>query len=262
MDPLTYRRGRAFFGSQFVRLVFGVVCFVSLNSTLVLADLFTYNNSANFNTAIAGRAATTINFDVNAGGAPIADGTVLPNNSFFQGIRFDPNNSVTGDLIVTNGSVAFSPGLKTFSGLNYLGSSVGDVIKQSFVFQFQLPVTSVGLYIISPSELLSNEVGISVGTTSSLISSTTVIDLGPTAGSLTRSFAYFIGIVESNPALTFTNLTVNPNLSGVVDGIGIDNITFTAVPEPTSLLSICMAALVAVFFRRKRVLAYATVRRT
>jgi hypothetical protein len=212
----------------------------------VHADLFTYNNSAGFNAAIAGRPLSTITFDTSA------DGTVVPNNTFFQGVRFDPNNSVTGDLIVTNGNVTFSPGLKTFSGLNYLGSNVGDVIKQSFVFQFQTPVNSVGMYIISPSQLNSGEVGITVGTSNSLISSLNEIDLGPTAGNLTRSFAYFIGIVESNPALSFSSVTVNPNLSGIVDGIGIDNLSFTAVPEPSTFACLSLALFFAAGLYVKR----------
>jgi hypothetical protein len=225
---------RRFCASAYSSTILAFTTLVSMwlpQASVVRADLFTYTNANQFATAIAGRVPTTVNFDSSA------DGTVIPNNSIYQQIRFDPNNTVNGDLIVSNGSVSFAPGLRTFSGSNYLGSSIGDVIKQSFVFSFQSPMNSVGLYIISPSQLGTGEVGITVGSTSVLINRLEEISLASTGGN-TPSFAYFLGIAESNPSIGFTAVTVNPNISGIVDGIGIDNISFTAVPEPSTFLTL------------------------
>jgi hypothetical protein len=246
MAPQTFCTARSVSMFGLVRLLIAAGAFVFVSIEDLQAGLIAVSSPGQFATGTAGRATSIVDFDSSA------DGTVVPNNSFFQTIRFDPNNSVNGDLIVSNGNVGFSPGLKTISGLNYLGSSIGDVIKQSFVFTFQTPVTSVGLYFISPSQLNTGEIGISVGGTPSLISSVNEINLGPTAGSLVPSFAYFVGIYDTDPLVSFTNVTVNPNISGIVDGIGIDSISYTAVPEPNALILMCMSALVALF--RKRIL--------
>lgn len=249
MDRCPSRR----FASCFQTLVTLMLCLFGLVGVRTAhADFVTYTNATQFNTAISGRTPTTVNFDTSA------DGTVIAPNSVYQQIIFDPTNAVNGDLIVTNGNVSFSPGLKTFSGLNYLGSSIGDVIKQTFTFNFQTPMNSVGLYIISPSQLNNSEVGITVGTTTALINIADEINLGPSAGNLTPSFAYFLGIVQTFPLQGFTSVTVNPNRSGIVDGVGIDNISFTAVPEPGTLWSALAGLLMGWFGWKRRKVAYAT----
>ena len=118
------------------------------------AALIAYRNAGQFAAATVGRTTNLVNFD-----APTAVGTILGRpvvptpNPPFQQIVFGSTSSIGGNLIVTDGKPAIALGLKTFSGLNFLGSSAGELItlaaNQSFTFTFQTPVSAVGLYIIS-----------------------------------------------------------------------------------------------------------------
>ena len=235
----------------------------------VEADLIAYNSSSAFNTATALRASRTIIFEGprGDGSGNFVDGDIIgPNpltggNVPIQGILFDPSNAVAGNLIVTNGTTFISStnpqarGLVTESGLNYLGWSIGDLIFQPFTFNIQ-PVANtfvngVGMFVISDSELSSNDVTITVnGVTSG-------INLGTlnTRTGLVSSYSYFIGIAETNLLTNFSTVSigVSSNIGTGLTGFGLDNIsyTFTAVPEPSSLL-LGAAAMAGVAYRARR----------
>ena len=149
-------------------------CFKSYNPLAVLglllacfppgrveAELMIYRNAALFSAATTGRSTNVVNFD----STDISNGVFVLTNKTYQGIVFGQNASIGGNLVVTDGSTAFTGGLKAFSGKNFLGSDAGELIsfgtlQSSFSFSFQSPVSAVGFYIISnmSNQLLSNQI--------------------------------------------------------------------------------------------------------
>ena len=165
---------------------------------------------------------------------------------------------------MTDGKPAIAQGLKTFSGLNFLGSSAGELMtlaaNQSFTFTFQTPVSAVGLYIISDGFRNLDEIGIRANGVSAAIDPGVgnVNEITLSGGGVqSDSFAYFLGLADPvNPALTLTSVSVFAGPS-FVTGFGIDNISssLTAVPEPSSLFILGVAASVGCgvrVWRRKR----------
>jgi len=197
----------------------------------VEAELIVYRRFADFTTATSGRTSNVVNFDSTSLSTEVA-------NTTFQGLRFGANPNAS-KLWVTDGTPTFAGGLKTFSGTRFLGSDAGELItlstNQSFTIGFQANVSAVGFYFVSNSQLASNELGFRIGTTSALIDIANEIPL--TGGGPVDSFAYFVGIVDTNPFGVLSTLTVFPNLANAA-GFGIDNIStaITAVPEPSSIV--------------------------
>lgn len=226
------------------------------------AALIGYRNKLLFD----GATTTTnlVNFDSSAVGTVVGR-PVPPNppNPAFQQIVFGSTTSIGGNLIVTDGKPAIAAGLKAFSGLNFLGSSAGELMtlsaNQSFTFTFQTPVSAVGLYIISDGQRSIGEIGIRANGVSAVIEDQpNVNEIALSGGGVqSDSFAYFLGLADSvNPALTLTSVTVFAGLRDV-NGFGIDNIssTLTAVPEPNSLLILGLTASIGFgvrLLRRKR----------
>ncbi len=202
-------------------------------STESRGDLIVYRNFNQFATAISGRATRTVDFD----STPL--GTTLT-NSTYQGLVFGANPNLQGNLRITDGTPTITGGLKAFSGSNFLGSDAGELItlgtNQSFSFSFQANTSAVGFYFLSESQLSSGELGFRIGATSAVIDTQNgnEIPLIPASGSNNvPSFAYFVGIVDTNPLGILAPVTVFPG-SSTAFPFGIDNI-ITAVPEPTSM---------------------------
>lgn len=208
------------------------------------AALIAYRNAAQFAAATTGRTTNNVNFDSTSVGTVVGR-PVPPNppNPAYQQIVFGSTANIGGNLIVTDGKPAVAAGLKTFSGLNFLGSSSGELITlsatQSFTFTFQTPVSAVGLYIISDGTRNSGEIGIRANGVSAVIDPLNGNEIALSGGGVQEnSFAYFLGLADQdNPALSLTSVSVFAGSSDVT-GFGIDNIssTLTAVPEPSSLL--------------------------
>jgi hypothetical protein len=232
--------------SRHLRIVCALIAgLVVLPINSAKSALVSYNSFSLYSSAISGRALTTINFD------GLAAGTQLP-NTFSGGIRYDHANAVNGNLIVTDGATTFSPnGLQTFSGSNYLGSDIGDLVRQSFTIDFQNPINSVGLFFISESQLESNESAISVNGTPSSISVATEIPLTGTSGRV-GSFAYFVGLVETNANAGFTSVTISPRAAApFLAEVGIDNLVFSAVPEPSTLTLLALIGAATIMIRSR-----------
>ncbi len=234
--------------------VFGIVlAFVPPGR--VEADLMIFRNAGLFSAAVAGRTTNVVNFEAGPVGPPLT-------NSTYQGILFGANPNIQGNLIITTGAPAITGGLKAFSGTNFLGSDAGELItlgtNQSFSFAFQSPVSAVGLYFVSESSLASGELGIRVGAgagaTSAVIDPLNGNEIALTGGTATNSFAYFVGIVDTNALGVLPSVTVFPG-STTAAPFGIDNITstVTAVPEPGSLLILALAASAGLGTRARRV---------
>ena len=255
MDPLNSLRVSWFSFKPYALLAVVGGLFSCIPPGRVEADLVTYRNAALFAAATAGRTTNVVNFD------STALGTVLT-SSTYQGIIFGANPNIVGNLIVTDGSPAISNGLKAFSGTKFLGSDAGELItlgtNQSFAFTFQSPVSAIGLYVIAESQLASGEIGIRVGSgagaTSAVIDPQNGNEIALTGGPGTNSFAYFIGIADTNLSGVLPAITVFPG-SATASPFGIDNITSTisAVPEPASLwmLSASIVAGLGHYARRR-----------
>jgi len=222
-----------------------------------------YRNAALFAADTVGRATNLVNFDSTALGTVVAR-PVPPNptNPPFQQILFGSTTNIGGNLIVTDGKPAIAAGLKTFSALNFLGSSAGELMtlaaNQSFMFTFQTPVSAVGLYIISDGTRNSGEIGIRANGVSAVIDPLNGNEIALSGGGIqSDSFAYFLGLADKdNPGLTLTSVSVFAG-PGDVTGFGIDNIssTLTAVPEPSSLMLLGLTASIGFgvrVWRRKR----------
>ncbi len=213
------------------------------------AALIAYRNAAQFTSATVGRTTNLVNFDSTAVGTILGRPTVPTPNPPFQQIIFGSTTSIGGNLIVTDGKPAIAAGLKTFSGLNFLGSSAGELItlaaNQSFTFTFQTPVSAVGLYIISDGTRNSGEIGIRANGVSAVIDPLNGNEIALSGGGVqSDSFAYFLGLADAvNPGLNLTSVSVFAGTSDVT-GFGIDNIstTLTAVPEPSSVLVLSVSA--------------------
>ncbi len=220
----------------------------------VEADLMIYRNAGLFANATSGRTTNVVNFD----STPV--GTSLTNSNY-QGMVFGANPNVQGNLIITTGAPAIAGGLKAFSGTNFLGSDAGELItlgtNQSFSFAFQSPVSAVGLYFISESSLASGELGIRIGAgagaTSAVIDPLNGNEIALAGGTATNSFAYFVGIVDTNTLGVLPSITVFPG-STTAAPFGIDNITstVTAVPEPSSLFILALVATAGLGTRAMR----------
>ena len=212
------------------------------------ADLIVYRNFDQFANAIStsGRTTNTVNFD----STPL--GTTLT-NSTFQGLVFGANMNVTGNLRVTDGAPTITGGLRAFSGSNFLGSDSGELISvgsnQSFSFSFQPNVSGVGFYFLSESQLGSSELGFRIGATSAFIDTQNGNEIPLTGGTATPSFAYFVGIVDTNPLGILSPVTVFGSLTSA--SFGIDNIV-TAVPEPSSIIVVGFALGLGVVCRVMR----------
>ncbi len=218
------------------------------------ADLMVYRNAGLFAAATLGRTTNVVNFDSTPAGTSLT-------NSLYQGMVFGANPNIQGNLIITTGAPAITGGLKAFSGTNFLGSDAGELItlgtNQSFSFAFQSPVSAVGLYFVSESSLASGELGIRVGAgagaTSAVIDPLNGNEIALTGGTATNSFAYFVGIVDTNTFGVLPSITVFPG-STTAAPFGIDNITssVTAVPEPGSLLILSIFTSVGLVARVRR----------
>jgi hypothetical protein len=200
------------------------------------ASLMSFTSRAAFDAAIAGLSdVNTEDFEA------VAAGTTFPTGSGTDGITFTYSIAGPSTLQVSN---TFG----TTSGTNYLGLDNPDTafyLGDSFTIEFGHTVHAVGLYVITGSDAQAGDMMLSVAGGSvgnSAIADTLVSD----------GQAFYLGLLETDPALGFTSSTV----SGVPAGgaflaFSVDDITFDGaiptVPEPgmPGLLLIGLAMLFA-----------------
>lgn len=207
--------------------------FITSSST---AALLSFTSLAAFDTAIAGLSGIeTVDFDA----VPV--GTTFPTGTGTGGLTF--SYAIAGPS-----TLQVSDTFGTTSGTNYLGLDNPDTafyLGDSFTINFGHTVHAIGLYVIAGNDAQAGDMTLSVAGGSvgnSAIPDTLVSD----------GQAFYLGLLETDPALGFTSATVTGVLSGqaflafTADDITFDGAT-TAIPEPGTqgLLLAGLAALLA-----------------
>jgi hypothetical protein len=199
------------------------------------ASLLSFTSLAAFDAAIAALSGVeTVDFDA------VPAGTTFPTGTGTAGITF--TYAIAGPS-----TLQVSDTFGTTSGTNYLGLDNPDTafyLGDSFTINFGHTVHAVGLYLIAGNDAQAGDMMLSVAGGSvgnSAIADTLVSD----------GQAFYVGLLETNPALGFTSATVTGVLSGQAFlAFTVDDITFdgaSAVPEPGTqgLLLVGLAALFA-----------------
>ncbi|WP_068520517.1 MULTISPECIES: PEP-CTERM sorting domain-containing protein [unclassified Oleiphilus] len=194
------------------------------------AATMTYDNEADFTTAIAGLSSNTIDFD-----SATAGDLVLP-GSPFDGVTFD--YSLDYDLSV-------DATYDTTSSSNYLGINDFDgrfAGGDSFDMTFGSAQSAIGLYIHIGFESLLFDNDITLTTNTGLVA-----NLSANADQqLLDGEAYFIGLYSDSAADAFTSVSFSSFPEDYY--FNVDDITFAqmssppgAVSEPSSLILLSLA---------------------
>jgi len=212
-----------------------VVAGMLMISGAATASLMSFTDRASFDIAIAGLSDIhTEDFE------GVAAGTTFPSGTGTDGLTF--TYSIAGPS-----TLQVSDTFGTTSGSNYLGLDNPDTafyLGDSFTIDFGHTVHAVGLYVITGSDAQAGDMMLSVAGGS--IGNSAIADTLVSDGQ-----AFFLGLLETDPALGFTSSTI----SGVPSGgaflaFSVDDITFdgaaTTVPEP-GMPVLLLAALVALF---------------
>jgi PEP-CTERM motif len=201
-----------------------------------------FDDKTSFDAAAAGLSGSqTVDFD------SVASGTIFASGSGTGGLSFD--------YAIADQSIEVSSTFGTTSGSNYLGLDNPDTafyLGDSFTIQFNRTVHAVGLYLITGSDAQAGDLELATSGGSVFNSSSFV--------PVSDGQAYYLGLIESDPALGFTSATVTGITSGdAFLAFSADDITSAGgvavvpvVPEPASAaLLFAGLALMGVFTRRR-----------
>ena len=199
------------------------------------AALMSFTSKAAFDAAIVVLSGVqTVNFD------SVPAGTTFPTGTGTAGITFTYAIAGPSTLQVSN---TFG----TTSGSNYLGLDNPDTafyLGDSFTINFGHTVHAIGLYLIAGNDAQAGDMLLSVagGSVGNSAFPDTLVSDGQ---------AFYVGLLETDPALGFNSATISGVLSGdAFLAFTVDDITFDggrAVPEPGTrgLLLLGLAALSA-----------------
>jgi hypothetical protein len=234
----------------------GFVGLMALGVAPCMAGPMGYTDVAAFDTAVASGfgALNVANFD------SWTAGTLVPNGTNVGG-----GISLTYAPLTSGYEMDIISGLDTTSSSNYLGSTTtggptsefdafitGDQITMTFA----QPEQAVGLFIIDDSSGVDEAGGYTLGVTGGSISNSTATD--STFGTLPDGGnVFFLGLVETDPTMSFTSATLTSDASFGVP-FNIDDIVDTSmstgtgpgnpVPDETSTLVLMMIAAAGLIF--------------
>jgi hypothetical protein len=197
-----------------------------------------FTSKAAFDAAIAGLTdVQTVDFEGVASGTTFASGT--------------GTGGLTFDYAIPGFTLQVSSTFGTTSGTNYLGLDNPDTafnLGDSVTLQFGRTVHAVGLYVMAGNDALAGDFELSV--LNGLVLSSGVPDTLVSDGN-----AFYLGLVESDPGMGFTEAT----LRGVPAGTAylaftVDDITsgVSVVPEP-STYALMLLGVGALALQRRRV---------
>ena len=203
------------------------------------AALGSFTSRAAFDAAIAGLAATTVDFEGVAAGTSFASGSGTGGLVFSYAIA-GPSTLQVADTFGTT------------SGTNYLGLDNPDTafyLGDSVTIDFGRPVQAVGLYVVAGGDVQAGDIELAVAS-GSLVNSAMADRL------VSDGQAFWLGLVESDPTLSFSSATLRGvPAGGALLAFTVDDITSAAaaVPEPGSTaLMLAGLAVLAGTLRRRR----------
>jgi hypothetical protein len=208
-----------------------------LVATSANAALSSFTSKAAFDVAISSLSSPqSVDFESELAGTTLASGTGTSGLTFLYSI-------------VGPSTLQVSNTFGTTSGSNYLGLDNADTafyLGDSFTIDFNRTVHAVGLYVIAGSDAQAGDMNLSVAGGS--VSNSAVPDVLVSDGR-----AFYLGLVESDPGLGFTQATVSGVVTpGAFLAFTVDDITSAVLPEPSSggLMLVGLGALSAL--RRRR----------
>jgi hypothetical protein len=193
----------------------------ALTAPLGNAQVNSYTNVSDFDAAIASgfNAPQVTNFD------SVAAATLVPSGSGVEGTTF--TYDLGGGAFEMQVGPAGGFDFDTTSEPNYLGTTGDDsfLSGDGFTMTFAQPEQAVGLFVISGGDNLAGDytLGVAQGSAeSSGITDSTFGTLGDGGN------VYFIGLVESNTANSFTSATFS-SVAGIGVPFNIDDISVASV---------------------------------
>ncbi|MES2068762.1 MAG: PEP-CTERM sorting domain-containing protein [Pseudomonadota bacterium] len=204
------------------------------------AAIIGYQDKTLFNTAIAGWASTTTNFDAVAAGTSYAAGSG-PAGSGFTLALGGPD---AGSFLPAVNSQFW-----TTSAANYLGLNNGDgALEQgdTLTFNFLAPVRAFGLFVIGIEDVIAGDYKLATGAASTGNSGSAALTDN------NGSFAYFLGFVATGAREGFSSISFSVANRGLAFGLptSLDDIIVAAVPgnptpvpEPASMALLLIGLL-------------------
>lgn len=200
----------------------GLMGIVLATAVSAQAALTPYTTQASFAAAAAAIGAVqTVGFEASVAGSTFASGGGT------EGLVFSGFSASIGSELMRVGNQ-----FTTTTGTRYLGLNNGNdafFAGDAFTVQFGRQVTAVGLYVITSPGVVLGDFSLTVG-----LNRTVVNALMPDRVLSDGSTAYFLGLSESDPALSFNSVRLS-SMAGPLIVFNVDDIT-TAVPEPGAWL--------------------------
>lgn len=205
-----------------LRLLLPAASLVGLTALLVSrasAQVSTYTNVSDYAAAAGTAGYTTVdsNFD------SLPSGMLLPSGTTVQGITFTYPPTDFGGF-----TLQVDSGFDSTSAPNYLGTT-GDgsfLSGDEFTMTFAHPEEGIGLFVISGGINIAGDYTLSVAQGSALSSGTTDSTFG-TLGD--GGNVYFLGLIEDNPANSFTTATFSSLNGGYGIPFNVDDISVLQV---------------------------------
>jgi hypothetical protein len=246
--PLLRRFKESAMNSRFVLRAACLTGCLFAGTPFIRAALNTYTNVSDFDSAVASGfgAISDLDFDSLVSGSTLASGSTV------QGITF--TYTIGGGAFDLQVGSTFD----TTSTPNYLGTTGDDAFLSgdSFTMTFATPESAVGLFVISGGIDFAGDYTLSTALGSVDNSDST----DSTYGTLGDGGAvYFLGMVETDPTMTFTSATFS-SLAGLGIPFDIDDIVTTVatssgpppLPDPASTLTLLAGACGGLFAFRRR----------
>jgi len=182
------------------------------------AAVTTYTSQTDFLNNLSSSNVTTYNFD------NLPSGSIIPSGTTVDGATF------TYDIF-PGVSIMVDDWFDTTSPNNYLGTDDGTFAflgGDSFTISFDQSIRAIGMYVISSDLIFDNDFTIATNMGQS-VSSLSLVDV-----SLADGKAYYLGLIEDDFNHAFTSITLSSFSDYYL--FNVDDITVSAVPEPSTLL--------------------------